>query len=93
LINILLIDMMLYYLFAGIPIDNALRLMIHINAIIANEQMAPIKNIVVNAKSFGTLVVVVVPTSVVVVISDVYRLRNTPAITGPIAPPIIRIVL
>jgi hypothetical protein len=52
---------MLYYLFAGIPIDNALRLMIHINAIIANEQMAPIKNIVVNAKSFGTLVVVVVP--------------------------------
>lgn len=67
--------------------------MIHINAIIANEQTAPIKNIVVNAMSFGTLVVVVVPTSVVVVTSDVYRLRNTPAITGPIAPPIIRIVL
>jgi hypothetical protein len=85
--------MMLYYLFAGIPINNALRLMIHINAIIANEQMAPIKNIVVNAMSFGTLVVVVVPTSVVVITSDVNRLRNTPAITGPIAPPIIRIVL
>jgi hypothetical protein len=45
--------------------------MIHINAIIANEQTAPIKNIVVNAMSFGTLVVVVVATSVVVVISDV----------------------
>jgi hypothetical protein len=45
--------------------------MIHINAIIANEQTAPIKNIVVNAMSFGTLVVVVVATSGVVVTSDV----------------------
>ena len=83
----------LYYLFAGIPIDTALRLIITINAIINNEQMAPTKNIVVNAMSFGTLVVVVVPTSVVVVTGDVYRLINTPAITGPIAPPIILIVL
>jgi hypothetical protein len=83
----------LYYLFIGIPIDTALRLIIIINAIIANEQMAPTKKIVVNAMSFGTVVVVVVPTSLVVVTSDVYRLINTPAITGPIAPPIILIVL
>jgi hypothetical protein len=34
---------LLSYLFTGIPIDNALRLIIIINAIIANEQMAPTK--------------------------------------------------
>jgi hypothetical protein len=67
--------------------------MIHINANIANEQRAPTKNIMVNAMSFGTLAVVVVPTSVVIITSDVYKLRNVPAITGPIAPPIILIVL
>ena len=83
----------LSYLFAGIPILNALRLIITINTIINNEQMAPTKKIVVNAMSFGTVVVVVVvvPASVAVVTSAVYRLINTPAITGPIAPPIILI--
>ncbi|MFL6357314.1 MAG: hypothetical protein ACJ71C_12265 [Nitrososphaeraceae archaeon] len=70
---------------AGIPIFKALRLIIAINAIISNEQMAPTKKIVLNAISFGT--VVVPPSSVGT--SATYRLINTPAITGPIVPPII----
>jgi hypothetical protein len=51
--------------------------------------MAPTKKIVLNAISFGT--VVVPPSSVGT--SATYRLINTPAITGPIAPPIILMVL
>jgi hypothetical protein len=79
----------LSYLFAGIPIFNALRFIITINSIINNEEMAPTKKIALNAISFGT--VVVPPFSAGT--SATYRLINTPAITGPIAPPIILIVL
>ena len=46
-------DSLLNYLFAGIPIFNALRFIINMNATIG-EIIAPTRNIALNAIAFGT---------------------------------------
>lgn len=45
----------LNHLFAGIPIFNALRFIININATMLNEIIAPTRNIELNAVAFGTV--------------------------------------
>jgi len=77
------------YLFAGIPIFNALLFIIIISATILSEVIAPTRNIALKAIAFGTDEV----TPSEVCTSAVYIDKKSPAITGPIAPPIIRIVL
>ena len=76
------------YLFAGIPIFNALRFIININATKLSEIIAPTRNVALNAIAFGTEDVT--PSGLCT--SEVNSAMNIPAITGPIAPPIIRIV-
>ena len=75
-------------LWAGIPIEIALRFIISISATRLNEVIDPTKNIALNAVVFGTNEIT--PSDVVT--SDVYKPKKSPAITGPIAPPIILIV-
>jgi hypothetical protein len=47
-------DSFLNYLFAGIPIFNALRFIININATKLSEIIAPTRNVALNAIAFGT---------------------------------------
>ena len=81
-------DSLLNYLFAGIPIFRALRFIIIINATKLREIIAPTRNVALNAIAFGTEDVT--PSGVWT--SEVNNAMNIPAIIGPIAPPIIRIV-
>ena len=79
---------LLNYLFAGIPIFNALRFIITMNATKLSEIIAPTRNVALNAMAFGTEDVT--PSGLCT--SEVNNAMNIPAIIGPIAPPIIRIV-
>ena len=76
------------YLFVGIPIFNALRFIISISATKLTEIKAPTRNVALNAMAFGTEDVT--PSGLCTF--EVNNAMNIPAITGPIAPPIIRIV-
>jgi hypothetical protein len=76
------------YLFDGIPILYALRFIINIKATKLSEIIAPNRSIPLNAIVFGTKDVT--PSGVCT--SEVNSAKNIPAITGPIAPPIIRMV-
>ena len=79
------------HLFVGIPIEIARRRMTTIIGIIASEAKAPTKNVILNAVASG--IANISPACRGSCITTVNILRNTPAITGPIAPPIILIVL
>ena len=76
------------YLFEGIPIFNDLRFIININATMLSEAIAPNRNIELNAIAFGTKDVT--PSGLCTF--ELNIVKNIPAITGPIAPPIIRMV-
>ena len=75
-------------LFDGIPILYALRFIINIKATKLSEIIAPTRNVALNAIAFGTEDVT--PSGVCT--SEVNSAMNIPAIIGPIAPPIIRMV-